>query len=73
MIAGNIFRWIGDLFEVLFIPFEWIRLSLAKMNHGWWVSNIVNWVFIIVLLFLFAYWMKECSRFLREGTEDRVE
>lgn len=71
MTALNIFKWIGDLFtEVLFAPFGWLRLSLATTDGGWWTSNAINWGFLVVLLVLFAYWMKESARFVREGTED---
>ena len=67
MIAFNIFKWIGDLFtEVLFIPFDLLR----KTDLNWWVSNGVNWIFLLVLLVLFYYWMKESRRFVKEGTED---
>ena len=71
MIALNIFRLIGELFtEVLFTPFNMLRLSLATQGGGWWTSNAINWGFLVVLLVLFAYWMKESARFLKEGTED---
>ncbi|PQJ79944.1 DUF6341 family protein [Polaribacter porphyrae] len=73
MIASNIFRWIGSLFtDVLFLPFKWLRLQIATADFGWWTSNIVNWLFLVVLLVLFAYWMKESKKFLDEGTEDRA-
>lgn len=73
MIASNIFEWLGSLFtDVLFIPFRWIRLEIATADLGWWISNAVNWGFLVVLLVLFAYWMKESKRFLDEGTEDRA-
>ncbi|QMU63383.1 MAG: hypothetical protein GKR88_03245 [Flavobacteriaceae bacterium] len=67
MIAFNIFKWIGELFtEILFIPFDLLR----KGDFSWWVNNIVNWVFLFILLALFYYWMKESRRFIKEGTED---
>lgn len=73
MIAANIFRWIGSLFtDVLFFPFQWIRNQIATQELGWWISNAVNWGFLLVLLILFAYWMKESKRFQKEGTEDRA-
>ena len=69
MVAGNIFRWIGSLFtDFLFIPFDWFR----KGDFNWWSANTVNWLFMLVLLVLFAYWMKESVKFLKEGTEDRA-
>ncbi|MGG8496051.1 DUF6341 family protein [Tenacibaculum sp. TC6] len=72
MLGLNIFRLIGDLFKVLFTPFEWIRLSVAKSNGGWWTSNALNWIFLVILILLLAYWMKESVRFKNEGTEDRA-
>ena len=73
MIASNIFRWIGSLFtDILFIPFRWLRLEVATLDLGWWISNAVNWFFLLVLLVLFAYWMKESKKFKNEGTEDRT-
>ncbi|WP_428743587.1 DUF6341 family protein [Tenacibaculum sp.] len=73
MIAGNIFKWIGSLFtDLLFLPFQWLRLNVAKGDGGWWSSNAINWLFLVVLLVLFAYWMKESAKFLKEGTEDRA-
>jgi len=67
MIAFNIFKWIGSLFtDVLFQPFEWLRLG----GFNWWSGNTVNWIFLLVLIVLLAYWMKESARFKKEGTED---
>jgi len=71
MTAFNIFKWIGELFtEILFLPFQWIRLTIATADRGWWISNAINWGFLIVLLVLLVYWMRESLRFVKEGTED---
>jgi hypothetical protein len=73
MIASNIFKWIGSLFtDILFLPFEWLRLQIATADLGWWISNIPNFGFLVILLVLFAYWMKESKRFKDEGIEDRA-
>lgn len=73
MIAFNIFKWIGELFtDVLFLPFQALRTGIAKSDGGWWTSNAINWIFLLVLLVLFAYWMKESRKFVKEGTEDRA-
>ena len=73
MIASNIFRWIGSLFtDLLFLPFNWLRTSVAHADLGWWISNAVNWGFLLVLLVLFAYWMGQSRKFVKEGTEDRA-
>ena len=73
MIASNIFRLIGEFFTWALGPFQWMRLSISKGDYGWWISNGVNWLFMIVLLFLFRYWMKESMRFKKEGIEDSVK
>ncbi len=66
MIANNIFKAIGDFFtDVLFPP-----LHGLKGLGDWWVSNIINFGFVIVFLVLLGYWMKESLRFKKEGTED---
>ena len=73
MTAFNIFIWIGDLFKnVLFVPFNDLRLELATQDGGWWISNAINWFFLFILIVLLAYWMKESRKFLKEGTEDRA-
>tara|TARA_X000000950_G_C13778868_1_gene604213 strand:+ start:253 stop:474 length:222 start_codon:yes stop_codon:yes gene_type:complete len=73
MIASNIFRWIGSLFtDILFLPFNWLRLQVATADLGWWLSNGVNWFFSLILIVLLWYWMKESRKFLKEGTEDRA-
>ena len=69
MIASNIFRWIGSLFtDFLFLPFNWFRNG----DFNWWSANTINWLFLVVLLVLFAYWMGQSRKFKREGTEDRA-
>ena len=73
MAGFNIFSWIGDLFvNYLFIPFTTLRLEVATQSGGWWTANAVNWIFLVVLLVLLSYWMKESRRFVKEGTEDRA-
>ena len=73
MLAFNIFKWIGDLFtDVLFLPFNSLRLGISYQPGGWWTSNAVNWGFLVILIVLLWYWMKESRRFIKEGTEDRA-
>ncbi|MBU3011613.1 hypothetical protein KO506_09380 [Polaribacter vadi] len=73
MIASNIFRWIGSLFtDILFLPFKKLRLDVATSDYGWWLSNGINWLFLVVLLVLLYYWMSQSRKFLKEGTEDRA-
>jgi hypothetical protein len=69
MTLNNIFSWIGSLFtDFLFLPFDLLR----KGDFSWWSANIVNWLFMVVLLVLFAYWMGQSAKFLKEGTEDKA-
>lgn len=73
MTLNNIFSWIGSLFtDFLFLPFKWLRLEIASADSGWWISNAVNWGFLVVLLLLFAYWMKQSISFVKNGTEDKA-
>lgn len=72
MLGLNIFRLIGSFFEFILTPFKWLRLEVAKEDAGWWTSNTVNWLFLLVLVVLFAYWMWQSSIFFKEGTEDRA-
>jgi hypothetical protein len=73
MIASNIFRWIGSLFtDIFFQPFSWIRTEITTADWGWWISNIPNFFFLLILIGLFAYWMKESRKFAKEGTEDKA-
>lgn len=69
MIASNIFRLIGDFFQWAFAPFDALRLN----DLSWWTANAVNWIFMVVLLVLLGYWMKESLRFKREGIEDSAK
>ena len=72
MLGLNIFKIIEDVFGMLFTPFEWIRLTLAKGGAGWWVSNAINWFFLGILILLLSYRMGQALKFKREGTEDRA-
>ena len=68
MIANNIWRLTGDLFEWSFAPYDWFRLG----DFNWWSANTVNWMFLAVLIVLLTYWIKETLRFKREGIEDKA-
>lgn len=72
MLALNIFEWIGELFKLLFIPFESLRLGIAQSKGGWWTSNAVNWVFLVILVLVLTYWILQTLKFKREGTEDEA-
>lgn len=62
----DFFYGIQDLFEnVLFVPFEALRFS-----NGWWISNIINVLFIVIGFVAFFYWMKEMKKYDQEEKDD---
>ena len=53
----DFFNGIQELFEtVLFVPFNVLR-EIELEN--WWISNIVTWIFLSILIASFSYWMFE--------------
>ncbi|MCK0130283.1 uracil phosphoribosyltransferase [Flavobacteriaceae bacterium F08102] len=63
MIASNIFRAIGDFFtNILFIPFDAFRSI-----DGWWMSNIVNVIFILIGFVLTFYWLGQMIKFSKSA------
>jgi len=62
----DFFYAIQDLFEnVLFVPFEALRFS-----GGWWLSNILNVIFILIGFAAFFYWMGQMKKFDQEEKDD---
>lgn len=70
MVSFNIFELIGEFFNLLFTPFKWIRLTVAKEYDGWWTSNIVNFFFVFVLICLLTWWVSQAIKFKKQGKED---
>lgn len=63
------FEGIAWLFEeVLFIPFNILK-NLGE--SGWTLSNVVNWLFIIIGFVALSYWIKELNTFNKKGEEDK--
>jgi len=55
----SLFYGIASLFEnVLFIPYD-----LFRFTESWWLSNAINWLFVIVGLAAGAYWMNELKKY----------
>lgn len=62
----DFFYAIQDLFEnVLFVPFEALRFA-----DGWWLSNILNVIFILIGFAAFFYWMGQMKKFDQEEKDD---
>jgi len=68
MLANNIWKLTGELFEWAFAPFE----ALRRGTDSWWISNIVSILLILVGFMMFAYWMKLMYGYKRAGKEDEA-
>jgi heme/copper-type cytochrome/quinol oxidase subunit 4 len=65
----DFFNGIQELFEtVLFVPFNTLRETELE---NWWISNIVTWVFLLILIVSFSYWMLELKKFSDSNEEDK--
>ena len=65
----DFFNSIQELFEtVLFVPFNTLRETELE---NWWISNIVTWVFLLILIVSFSYWMLELKKFSDNNEEDK--
>jgi len=65
MIASNIFRAIGDFFtNILFAPFDFFRSI-----DGWWASNAVNVILILIGFLLSFYWLGQMNKFNKSAGE----
>jgi heme/copper-type cytochrome/quinol oxidase subunit 4 len=65
----DFFNGIQELFEtVLFVPFNTLRETELE---NWWISNIVTWVFLLILIVSFSYWMLELKKFSNNNEEDK--
>lgn len=62
----DFFYAIQDLFEnVLLVPFEALRFT-----HSWWLSNILNVIFILIGFVAFFYWMGQMKKYNEEEKDD---
>ena len=65
----DFFNAIQELFEtVLFVPFNILRETELE---NWWISNIVTWIFLLILIVSFSYWMFELKKFSDNNEEDK--
>jgi len=64
----DIFEAIEFLFvEVLFIPFDFIRLDISS----WLIQNIVNFTFMTVVASALIYWTLELVKYDKKGDEKK--
>ena len=65
----ELFEAIAWLFEkVLFFPHDILR-ELELSN--WWLANIINWGFAIVIFSLLVYWTIQLKIFNDKGEENK--
>jgi hypothetical protein len=63
----EVFEALAWLFEeVLFLPYNLFR-ELELSN--WWLANVVNWGFAIVIFSLLVYWTIQLKIFNDKGEE----
>ena len=63
----SFFYGIEDLFvNVLFAPLDALRFT-----ESWALSNILNWIFMLIGFVAFIYWMLELKKFNDNGEEDK--
>ena len=64
----DVFYFIEYLFvEILFIPLDFLRILELK---NWFLSNSVNFFFIIVVSSALIYWTVQLIGFSKRGEED---
>ncbi len=64
----DLFEAIEFLFvELLFIPFDFIRLEISN----WMLQNIVNFTFIVVISSALIYWTLELIKYDKKGDEKK--
>ena len=62
----DIFEAIEFLFvEVLFIPFDFIRLDISN----WFIQNGINFTFMLVISSALIYWTLELVKYDKKGEE----
>ena len=64
----DIFEAIEFLFvEVLFIPFDFIRLDISS----WLIQNGINFIFMLVISAALLYWTLELIKYDKKGEEKK--
>ena len=64
----DLFEAIEFLFvEVLFIPFDFIRLDISN----WFIQNGINLTFMLVISSALIYWTLELVKYEKKGEEKK--
>ena len=68
MEVKDLFAAIEFLFvEVLFIPFDFIRLEISN----WFFQNAINFSLMLVIASALVYWTLQLIKFDKSGEEDK--
>lgn len=63
----SFFYGIRDFFEnVAFIPYDFFRFL-----EGWLISNLVNWIFLLIGFLALFYWLGRLNTYARTEKEDK--
>ena len=64
----DLFEAIEFLFvEILFVPFDLIRLEIAN----WFIQNGINFIFIAVISAALVYWTLELIKYDKKGEKNK--
>lgn len=64
----DLFEAIEFLFvDVLFVPFDLIRLEIAN----WFIQNGINFIFIAVISAALVYWTLELIKYDKKGEKNK--
>ena len=64
----DLFEAIEFLFvEILFTPFDFIRLEIAN----WFIQNGINFIFIAVISAALIYWTLELIKYDKKGEKNK--
>ena len=64
----DLFEAIEFLFvDVLFVPFDLIRLEIAN----WFIQNGINFIFIAVISAALIYWTLELIKYDKKGEKNK--
>ena len=64
----DLFEAIEFLFvEILFIPFDFIRLDISS----WLIQNGINFIFMLVISAALLYWTLELIKYDKKGEEKK--
>ena len=55
--------------NILFAPYDALRLG----TDSWAISNVLNWILMIIGFVAFIYWVGQLKKFNKNNEEDRSQ